>query len=82
MNVGHPPEDHGQVVRAVVQEVEEAEPQRHGSVTQHLQPVPLAAILEVPLVSAFHLLLEFVPSQQKLLSEQDFRAFIHRHSFT
>ena len=82
MNVGHPPEVHGQVGRAEVQEVEEAKPQRHAAVTQHLQPVPLAAILEVPLVSAFHLLLEFVPSQQKLLSEQDFRAFIHRHSFT
>ena len=45
MNVGHPPEDHGQVVRAVVQEVEEAEPQRHGSVTQRLQPDELAPLL-------------------------------------
>ena len=45
MNVGHPPEDHGQVGRAVVQEVEEADPQRHGSVTQRLQPDELAPLL-------------------------------------
>ena len=58
MNVGHPPEDHGQVGRAEVQEGEEAEPQRQAGVTQRLQPVLLAGVL-VPLVSAFHLLLEF-----------------------
>ena len=58
LNVRHPPEVHGQVGRAEVQEVEEAELQRHAAVTQHLQPVPLAALLEVPLVAALHLLLE------------------------
>ena len=34
---------------------------------------------EFPLVSAFHLLLEFGPSQQKLQGEQEFRAFSHQH---
>ena len=37
LNVRHPPEVHGQVGRAEVQEVEEAELQRHAAVTQ---PVP------------------------------------------
>ena len=48
LNVRHQPEVHGQVGWAEVQEVEEAEPQRHAGVTQHLQPVPLAALLGVP----------------------------------
>ena len=47
MFVRHPPEVHGQVGRAEVQEVEEAELQRHAAVTQHLQPVPLAVLLEI-----------------------------------
>ena len=50
LNVRHPPEVHGQVGRAEVQEVEEAEPQRQDGVTQHL------ALAAVPLMSAFHLL--------------------------
>ena len=58
LNVRHPPEVHGQVGRAEVQEVEEAELQRHAAVAQHLQPVPLAALLEITRVSALHLLLE------------------------
>ena len=47
LNVRHPPEVHGQVGRAEVQEVEEAELQRHAAVTQHLQSVPLAALVEI-----------------------------------
>ena len=58
LNVGHPPEDHGQVGRAEVQEVEEAEPQRQDGVTQHL------ALAAVPLMSAFHLLLELILARE------------------
>ena len=61
LSVGHPPEVHGQVGRAEVQEVEEAEPQRQDGVTQHLQRVSLAA---VPLMSAFHLLLELILARE------------------
>ena len=58
LNVRHPPEVHGQVGRAEVQEVEEAEPQRQDGVTQHL------ALAAVPLVSAFHLLLELILARE------------------
>ena len=58
LNVGHPPEDHKQVGWAEIQQVQKAEPQRHAAITQNLQSVPLAALLEITRVSALHLLLE------------------------
>ena len=86
MNVGHPPEDHGQVVRAVVQEVEEAEPQRHGSVTQRLQPDELAPLL-LPIRPDQRLSLEINPGSEHRLPHwqiqlkiQDKNKFVFMHT--
>ena len=80
LNVRHPPEVHGQVGRAEVQEVEEAELQRHAAVTQHLQSVPLAALLEITRASALPLLLELgclARAQEEGVEAQDKVKRIH-----